>query len=44
MKKNLLGAIVIFFVTFAFLLVIKEVSNVDNSTGYEPSEFYADDE
>jgi len=31
MKKNLLGAIVIFFVTFAFLLAISEVSNKDAS-------------
>jgi len=27
MKKNLLGAIVIFFVTFAFLLAISEANN-----------------
>lgn len=30
MKKNLLGAIVIFFVTLAFLLVIDDISNSKN--------------
>jgi hypothetical protein len=44
MKKNILGAIVIFFVTFAFLLAIKEVSSTDNGLEYEPSQFYADEE
>ncbi|WP_255573022.1 hypothetical protein [Hanstruepera marina] len=43
MKKNLLGAIVIFFVTFAFLLVIKEVSNTENASDFESTEFYAED-
>lgn len=31
MKKNLLGAIVIFFVTFACLLVISEANNKNAS-------------
>ena len=30
MKKNLLGAIVIFFVTLAFLLVIDDISKSKN--------------
>lgn len=32
MKKNLLGAIVIFFVTLAFLLVIDDISKNKNPT------------
>ena len=44
MKKNLLGAIVIFFVTFACLLVIREVSNTNKTSDYEPSQFYAGEE
>mgnify|MGYP000418663075 CR=1 FL=1 len=43
MKKNLLGAIVIFFVTFACFLVIKEVSTTNDGSEYEPSEFYVED-
>lgn len=31
MKKNLLGAIVIFFITLAFLLVIDDISKSKNS-------------
>ena len=31
MKKNLLGAIVIFFVTLAFLLMIDDISKSKNS-------------
>lgn len=42
MKKNLLGAIVIFFVTFAVLLVVKEVSNSEHTSEYEAAEFYAE--
>ena len=30
MKKNLLGAIVIFFLTLAFLLVVDDISNNKN--------------
>lgn len=44
MKKNLLGAIVIFFVTFAFLLVMKEVSTSDNTSDYQSSQIYANEE
>jgi multisubunit Na+/H+ antiporter MnhC subunit len=43
MKKNLLGAIVIIFVTFACLLVMSEVSNNDTSE-VETQQYYADTE
>ncbi|MDO6596480.1 hypothetical protein Q4512_06110 [Oceanihabitans sp. 2_MG-2023] len=39
MKKNLLGALVIFFVTFACLLVINEVSN-NNASEVENDQYY----
>lgn len=35
MKKNLLGAIVIFFVTLAFLLVIDDISKSKNPTTHK---------
>ena len=31
MKKNILGAIVIFFVTLAFLLMIDDITSTNNS-------------
>ena len=43
MKKNILGAIVIFFVTFAFLLVIRELSDSDKALKLESAEVYADE-
>ncbi len=39
MKKNLLGAIVIFFVTFACLLVINEVA-ANNTSEIENAQYY----
>jgi len=39
MKKNLLGALVIFFVTFACLLVINEVSS-NNASEVENAQYY----
>jgi len=39
MKKNLLGAVVIFFVTFACLLALNEVSS-NNASEIENSQFY----
>ncbi len=42
MKKNLLGAIVIFFVTFACLLVINEVSS-NNASEVENEQYYVTD-
>jgi len=39
MKKNLLGALVIFFVTFACLLVINEASN-NNASEVENAQYY----
>ncbi|WP_275077404.1 hypothetical protein [Lacinutrix himadriensis] len=42
MKKNLLGAIVIFFVTFACLLVINEVSSNQDSE-VENDQYYVTD-
>ena len=39
MKKNLLGAIVIFFVTFACLLAINE-ANSKNSSEAEVNQYY----
>ena len=38
-KKNLLGALVIFFVTFACLLVINEVAT-NNATEIENAQYY----
>ncbi len=35
MKKNVLGAIVIFFVTVAFLLVIDDISKSEKSQNQE---------
>ena len=43
MKKNLLGAIVIIFVTFACLLVMIELSNKDTSE-VETQQYYNDSE
>ena len=43
MKKNILGAIVIFFVTFAFLLVTRELSDSDKALKLESVEVYADE-
>ncbi len=42
MKKNILGAIVIFFVTFASLLVISELSN-SNDSDFNATQFYAEE-
>ena len=42
MKKNLLGALVIFFVTFACLLVINEVAT-NNTSEIENEQFYVTD-
>ncbi|WP_452230862.1 MULTISPECIES: hypothetical protein [unclassified Lacinutrix] len=42
MRKNLLGAIVIFFVTFACLLVINEVSSA-NASDVENDQYYVTD-
>ena len=41
MKKSILGAIVIFFVTFACLLAISEISS-DNPSEFE-AQYYAED-
>lgn len=43
MKKNILGAIVIFFVTFAFLLVIREMSDSEKALNLESKEFYVEE-
>ena len=40
MKKNLLGAIVIFFVTMAFLLMIDDISKSKNPEHQESVEVY----
>ncbi len=40
MKSNLLGAIVIFFVTLAFLMVIDDISNSKNSQKHHNVEVY----
>ena len=40
MKKNLLGAIVIFFVTLAFLLVVDDISHSKNSRYEENVKVY----
>lgn len=40
MKKNLLGAIVIFFVTVVFLLVIDDISKSKNSQPHENVNVY----
>tara|TARA_R110002012_G_scaffold291564_1_gene486133 strand:- start:159770 stop:159958 length:189 start_codon:yes stop_codon:yes gene_type:complete len=42
MKNNILGAIVIFFVTFASLLALSELSNV-NDAEIDSTQFYAED-
>jgi hypothetical protein len=42
MKKNLLGAIVIFFVTIAFLLVIDDISKSKNPVNQENVTTYED--
>lgn len=42
MKKNLLGALVIFFVTFACLLVINEVAT-NNTSEIEDDRYYVVD-
>jgi hypothetical protein len=42
MKKNLLGAIVIFFVTVAFLLVIDDISKSKNPVNQESVTTYED--
>lgn len=44
MKKNLLGAIVIFFVTLAFLLVIDDISNSKNPASQDNVEVYDDNQ
>ena len=41
MKKTLLGALVIFFITFACLLVLNEVTNGSN-TEEEIQQYYTD--
>ena len=41
MKKNILGAIVIFFVTFACLLALNEISS-DNAPEFE-AQYYVED-
>ena len=40
MKKNLLGAIVIFFVTMAFLLMIDDISKSKNQEHQETVKVY----
>lgn len=40
MKKNLLGAIVIFFVTLAFLLVIDDISKSKNPEPQDSVQIY----
>ena len=40
MKKNLLGAIVVFFVTLAFLLVIDDISKSKNPQTPESVQVY----
>lgn len=40
MKKNLLGAIVIFFVTVAFLLMIDDISKSKNSQHVQNTDMY----
>ena len=40
MKKNLLGAIVIFFVTVAFLLMIDDISKSKNSQHVQNIDMY----
>ena len=40
MKKNLLGAIVIFFVTLAFLLVIDDISKSKNTQSQDNVQVY----
>ncbi len=42
MKKNILSAIVIFFVTFASLLAFSELSNTQDSD-FHATELYAED-
>ncbi|MFC5194509.1 MULTISPECIES: hypothetical protein [Bizionia] len=42
MRKNILGAIVIFFVTFASLLALSELSN-NNDSDIDSTQFYAED-
>lgn len=44
MKKNLLGAIVIFFVTLAFLLVIDDISNGKNPKPQDNVQVYEDNQ
>lgn len=44
MKKNLLGAIVIFFVTLAFLLVIDDISKSKNPQSKENVKIYNADQ
>lgn len=44
MKKNLLGAIVIFFVTLAFLLVIDDISNSKNPKTQDSVQVYEDNQ
>ena len=42
MKKNILGAIVIFFVVFASLLAISELTNTSDDN-IDSTQFYAED-
>lgn len=44
MKKNLLGAIVIFFVTLAFLLVIDDISKNKNPTTHNVQVYDANEQ
>lgn len=44
MKKNLLGAIVIFFVTLAFLLVIDDISKSKNQQNQNVKVYDANDQ
>jgi len=41
MKKNLLGAIVIFLLTFAFLLIVSDVFN-ENASEENTQQYYTD--
>ena len=42
MKKNILSAIVIFFVTFACLLALNEITT-NSATDYDDQQYYAEE-
>lgn len=42
MKKNLLGALVVFFVTVACIMAINEVSNNSNANEVASESFYVE--